>query len=44
MRGAQLVELLGRLATAGMTLVVSRWEFVGLGYLSAGDAALALSA
>ena len=26
------------------TLVVSRWEFTGLGYLTAGDAALALSA
>jgi hypothetical protein len=26
------------------TLVVSRWQFVGLGYLSDGDAALALSA
>ena len=26
------------------TLVVSRWEFAGLGYLTGGDAALALSA
>ncbi|MCA1837056.1 MAG: hypothetical protein LC721_12325, partial [Actinobacteria bacterium] len=26
------------------TLVVSRWEFVGVGYLTAGDTALALSA
>jgi hypothetical protein len=26
------------------TLVVSRWEFTGLGYLTIGDAALALSA
>jgi hypothetical protein len=26
------------------TLVVARWEFVGLGYLTAGDTALALSA
>jgi hypothetical protein len=26
------------------TLVVARWEFVGVGYLSIGDTALALSA
>jgi hypothetical protein len=26
------------------TLVVSRWKFVGLGYLTGGDTALALSA
>ena len=26
------------------TLVVGRWEFAGLGYLTGGDAALALSA
>ena len=26
------------------TLVVTRWEFAGLGYLTSGDAALALSA
>jgi hypothetical protein len=28
----------------GTTLVVARWEFAGLGYLTSGDAALALSA
>jgi hypothetical protein len=26
------------------TLVIGRWEFAGLGYLTSGDAALALSA
>ncbi len=29
---------------AGTTLIVGRWEFAGLGYLTSGDAALALSA
>jgi hypothetical protein len=35
--GAELVD-------DDTTLVVSRWEFAGLGYLTSGDAALALSA
>jgi hypothetical protein len=43
-QAAEHVRLLGDQAEDETTLVVSRWQFAGLGYLTGGDAALALSA
>jgi hypothetical protein len=43
-RQRQAAEHLRELLDDDTTLVVSRWEFSGVGYLTAGDAALALSA
>jgi len=45
-RQRQAAEHLRELGTDARdtTLIVSRWEFAGLGYLTGGDAALALSA
>jgi hypothetical protein len=41
---AEHARQLGDLADEETTLVVAHWEFTGLGYLTGGDAALALSA
>jgi hypothetical protein len=43
-QAAEHARQLGDQAGEETTLVVGRWEFAGLGYLSTGDAALALSA
>ena len=43
-RQRQAAEHVRELLDDDTTLVVSRWEFVGVGYLTTGDAALALSA
>jgi S-DNA-T family DNA segregation ATPase FtsK/SpoIIIE len=43
-QAAEHVREIGDQADDETTLVVGRWEFAGLGYLTAGDAALALSA
>ena len=41
---AEHARQLGDLAESDTTLVVARWDFAGVGYLTGGDAALALSA
>jgi hypothetical protein len=43
-QAAEHARQLGQDPVDDTTLVVSRWEFTGLGYLTSGDAALALSA
>jgi hypothetical protein len=43
-RQRQAAEQVRELVDDDTTLVVSRWEFAGVGYLTTGDAALALSA
>jgi hypothetical protein len=43
-QAAERVRELGGADEHDTTLVVGRWEFAGLGYLTTGDAALALSA
>jgi hypothetical protein len=43
-RQRQAAEHVRELVDDDTTLVVSRWEFAGVGYLTTGDAALALSA
>jgi hypothetical protein len=43
-RQRQAAEQVRELLDDDTTLVVSHWEFVGVGYLTTGDAALALSA
>lgn len=43
-RQRQAAEHVRELLDFDTTLVVSHWEFVGVGYLTGGDAALALSA
>jgi hypothetical protein len=43
-QGAEHARQLGDQDDTETTLVVSRWQFTGLGYLTGGDAALALSA
>ncbi len=43
-QAAEYARQLGDLVEDDTTLVVSRWEFAGVGYLTGGDAALALSA
>jgi hypothetical protein len=43
-QAAEHAREIGDQADDETTLVVSRWEFAGLGYLTGGDAALALSA
>jgi replication initiator protein RepSA len=40
----QAAEQVRELVDEDTTLVISHWEFVGTGYLTAGDTALALSA
>jgi hypothetical protein len=43
-RQRQTTEQIRELLDEATTLVVSRWEFAGQGYLTNGDTALALSA
>ena len=43
-QAAEHARQLGDLDDADTTLVVARWKFTGIGYLTSGDAALALSA
>ena len=43
-RQRQVVEDVRELTDEDATLVVSHWQFAGVGYLTAGDSVLALSA